>query len=119
MLFEAEFAREVNRQLAEKQSSPGVALPEQLGALPGNPKDSILTKKRFEVAGDDEYKTLKWRSFMKACAWYIDVPTLDDERKMKREIQRNYDDLFTPGWRPPLTSRRDLLTWGCNQWAQS
>ena len=117
MLFEAEFAREVNRQLAEKQANPGLELPEQLGITRAD-TDSLRVK-RFTVAGDDEHKSKTWANFMKDCAFYYDVPTMDEERAMKRKLQSRYDGVLGAGWRPPLTSRRDLLTWACNQWSQS
>ena len=60
-----------------------------------------------------------WRSLLKDCAFYYDVPSIDDEVKMKRTLQRKYDPLFTEGWRPPLTSRRDLVTWACGQYNSS
>lgn len=28
---------------------------------------------------------------------------------------RKYDPIFPQGWRAPLTTRRDLLTWACGQ----
>lgn len=34
---------------------------------------------------------------------------------MKRTLQRKYDAILPEGWRAPLQTRRDLLTWGCNQ----
>ena len=52
---------------------------------------------------------------MKDCAFYYDVPTIDEENKMKRTLQRKYDSILKPGWRPSLTTRRDLLEWACNQ----
>ena len=68
------------------------------------------------MAGDDEHNTLMWSHLMKECAYYYDVPNIDDEVKMKRTLQRKYDQLFEDGWRAPLTSRRDLLTWACGQY---
>ena len=56
-----------------------------------------------------------WGSLLKDCAFYYDVPTIEQENKMKKTLQRKYDNLLTPGWRPPLTSRRDLLHWACAQ----
>ena len=56
---------------------------------------------------------------MKDCAFYYDVPTLEDELKMKKSLQRKYDPLFQPGWRPALTSRKDLMTWSCKQYNSS
>ena len=39
---------------------------------------------------------------------------------MRRTIQRKYDDLFVSrSYRPPLTSRRDLVTWACGQYNES
>ena len=38
---------------------------------------------------------------------------------MKRTLQRKYDSILPAGWRPPLYSRRDLLTWSCNQYLES
>ena len=64
---------------------------------------------------DDQYNTLKWKSFLKDCAFYYDKPTFDQEREMKSILQKKYDDLLPEGWRPPLDTRRSLLTWGCVQ----
>jgi len=54
-----------------------------------------------------------WEALMSKCAWYFDRPTIDQEIKMKREIQRDFDPLFPEGVRPRLQSRRDLLSWAC------
>ena len=77
MLFEAEFAREVNRQLSEKQNNPGLPLPEQLGITRADP--ASLRPQRFVVEGDDEHKSKTWGNFMRDCAFYYDVPTLEEE----------------------------------------
>ena len=53
---------------------------------------------------------------MKDCGFYFDAPTIQDENSMKRTLQRKYDGLFEDGWRPALQSRRDLMTWACNQY---
>ena len=50
---------------------------------------------------------------MKDCAYYMDHPTIDDENTMKYKLQRRYDSILPEGWRPPLYSRRDLLSWAC------
>ena len=34
---------------------------------------------------------------------------------MKKTLQYKYDDLFGEGWRPPVQSRDDLMTWACMQ----
>ena len=111
MLFDAEFQAEVQRQLAVKRS--GATLAEQLGV---EKQASVADRKRFTVANDDANQTLMWRALMKDCAFYYDAPTIEDEVAMKKKLQFKYDSLLQPGWVPPLTSRRDLLTWGCNQY---
>lgn len=35
---------------------------------------------------------------------------------MKQDLQFKYDHLFEDGWRPPLQSRNDLMSWTCNQY---
>ena len=113
-LFDQEFAAEVERQIAEKQANKGKSLLEKMKLDSVTQKNELAP--RFKIDGDDSYQTLMWRSLMKDCAFYYDVPTLDDELKMRRTLQRKYDDLFQENWRPPLTSRRDLLTWACRQY---
>ena len=114
MLFDAEFQAEVQRQLAVKRS--GATLAEQLGV---EKQASVTERKRFTIANDDANQTLMWRALMKDCAFYYDAPTIEDEVAMKKKLQFKYDSLLQPGWVPALTSRRDLLTWGCNQYNQS
>ena len=113
MLFEAEFRKEIDRQLAEKKSGSVI---DTFGKMT---KVEPLKPTRFVIAGDDANQTLMWRSLMKDCAFYFDVPTLDEERSMRKTLQGKYDGLFQPGWRPPLTSRRDLMTWACKQYNTS
>lgn len=77
----------------------------------------------FKIDGDDKFKSLKWQSMMKDCAFYYDKPTLQDESAMKRTLQTKYDDLF-PGvaMRPTLQTRKDLIGWACsaqNTWMQT
>ena len=107
MLFDAEFRREIDRQLSEKKSGSAV---ETFGKMA---KPAPLRPTRFVIEGDDSNQTLKWRYLMKDCAFYFDIPSLEEERSMKSTLQRKYDGLFQPGWRPALTSRRDLMTWAC------
>jgi hypothetical protein len=110
MLFEAEFKSEVEKQIALKAASKDKSLVERLGI-----KAEVDRDQRFKIQGDDEHRTLTWKAFMKDCAFYYDVPSMDDENKMKKTLQRKYDDLLPVGWRAPLTTRRDLLTWACSQ----
>ena len=114
-LFDQEFAAEVERQISEKQANQTKTLSEATNVKRLDTQKWRQTS-RFEVTGDDENKTLMWRSLMKDCAFYYDVPTIDDEMKMKKTLQRKYDPLFTQGWRPALTTRKDLVTWACKQY---
>ena len=118
MLFEAEFNAQVEKQIAEKQANKNKTLAEKLGHTHLDFSDRV--EKRFTIANDDENKTLMWRSLMKDCAYYFDFPTINQEERMRRTIQRKYDDLFVSrSYRPPLTSRRDLVTWACGQYNES
>ena len=116
-LFDQNFQAEVQRQIAEKQANKNKTLVEKLGQDSAEQRDRLSS--RFTIKGDDENKTLMWRSLMKDCAYYYDVPTLEDEVKMKKTLQRKYDPLFSEGWRPALTSRKDLMTWSCKQYNAS
>ena len=55
------------------------------------------------MANDDKFKTKKWESLMRDCAFYLDRPTIREESSMKKTLQTKYDDLF-PGsvMRPTL-----------------
>jgi len=111
MLFEAEFLKEIDRQLEEKKNVGGKSLAEQMGVH--KTKGLPPVPKRFTIEGDDANNSGMWGALMKDCAYYYDVPTIEDEIKMRRTLQRKYDGILTTGWRPPLTSRRDLVTWAC------
>ena len=60
-----------------------------------------------------------WRSMMKDCAFYFDAPTISEENEMKTKLQRKYDHLFEDNWRPPLSDRKNLVTWACGQYNKS
>ena len=53
------------------------------------------------------------------CAYYYDFPSAEDELMMKKLLQRKYDPILKEGWRPPLYTRKDLLTWACNQYVDT
>ena len=91
-LFDQNFQEEVQRQIAEKKAKGSKTLVEKLGQDGAESRDRLSS--RFDVTGDDDNKTLMWRSLMKDCAFYYDAPTLEDELKMKRTLQRKYDPLF-------------------------
>ena len=111
LLFEAEFQKEVERQIAARQATSGKSLVERLGIQ----EKVEPTNKRFVIEGDDEHQSLMWKSLLKDCAFYYDVPTIQDEDKMRSTLMRKYDGVLPRGWRAPLTTRRDLLTWACSQ----
>lgn len=97
MLFQAEFDAEIQAQLAQKRSQSGKTLAEKLGnAAQDN------APQRFKIAGDDENQTLMWKSLMKDCAFYFDVPSIEQENKMRSKLQSRYDGVLSAGWRPPL-----------------
>lgn len=56
---------------------------------------------------------------MKDCAYYYDKPTLLQEKKMKKDLQYKYDDLFEAGIFPRLQTRQTLLQWACKSWQAS
>lgn len=56
-----------------------------------------------------------WQSLLTDVAFYFDEPTLRQEKKMKSTLQSKYDALFSEGWRPPLQTRNDLISWVCHQ----
>ena len=51
-----------------------------------NPDTEVDAPKRFKIEGDDDNQTLMWRSLMKDCAFYYDVPTISEEVAMKRTL---------------------------------
>lgn len=56
-----------------------------------------------------------WQSLLTDSAFYFDRPTVQQEQKMRTTLQHRYDGLFPEGWRAPLTSRTDLVSWVCEQ----
>ena len=69
---------------------------------------------RFVIAEDEPTLQPKmWQSAIRDAAYYFDSPTLQQEIKMKKTLQSKYDALFTEGWRPPMQTRSDLVTWVC------
>jgi hypothetical protein len=91
MLFEADFQREVERQIAHKQATKDKTLVERLGIKNKEERNPL---QRFKVEGDDENQSLMWKSFLKDCAFYYDVPSIEDENKMRSTLQKKYDDIL-------------------------
>ena len=116
-IFERDFVLAFNKYLTEKREGASKTYAEKKDW-----QDYRLTKalepqnKPFVVEGDDpEFHLAKWRSFIKDAAFYLDQPSILEQREMKFTLQRRYDDLFADQWHAPLQSRRDLLTWVCEQ----
>lgn len=75
----------------------------------------------FTVEGDDQYKSLLWKSMMKDATFYFDQPSIEDEQSMLKKLQYRYDSLFSTAMRPTLQSRNDLVQWTCkaqNAWME-
>ena len=77
ILFEMEFAKEIEKQLAHKRANKGKTLADKMGLTEENEYKGYDPLKRFTIEGDDEYNTLMWRSLFKDCAYYYDVPTIE------------------------------------------
>ena len=39
---------------------------------------------------------------MKDASFYYDHPTINEEREMRKTLQKRYDSLFQTHWKPPL-----------------
>ena len=70
-------------------------------------------KKPFKVEGDDKLKSKTWESMMKDATFYLDKPSVSEEKEMLNKLQFRYDSLFSGPMRPPLQSRKDLVSWVC------
>mmetsp|Transcript_24924 Transcript_24924/g.28618 ORF Transcript_24924/g.28618 Transcript_24924/m.28618 type:complete len:81 (+) Transcript_24924:280-522(+) len=40
---------------------------------------------------------------------------MGDKLKMKKDLQLKYDQLFADNWKAPLSDRKALLLWACEQ----
>jgi hypothetical protein len=114
-LFERQFQIAVEKELADKAKDCFYSEDKNFRDYEHGKDLAAPTYKAFSVEGDDEHQTLKWNSALKDSAYYFDQPSIQQERKMKNKLQSRYDSLFNDAWRPPLQSRKDLLTWTCEQ----
>lgn len=67
------------------------------------------------IPDDDQHMSKRWTAFLKDSAYYYDQPTVAQERFTLQNLKQRFDELFPSSWRPPMQSRRDLLTWVCEQ----
>lgn len=113
-LFEQQFATAFDKYLNEKRQNINQTYADKRDWTKYRLQPSYQEVRPFTVEGDDnKYRKAKWTSLLKDAAFYYDLPTIQEEREMRFKLQFRYDDLFTEAWRPPLQSRRDLVTWAC------
>jgi len=117
-LFEDQFAEAFNKYITEKREGINQSYADkrdwkEYRAMPLKLSQDTAV---FAVEGDDgKFREAKWNAMLKDCAFYFDNPSLEDEHKALLKLQQRYDDLFASHWKPPLQSRRDLVTWACEQ----
>jgi len=116
-IFERDFMIAFNKHLNDKREGVNRTYAEKKDWKEYRLNPSVDdSRKPFAVAGDDaKLHQAKWRSFLKDSAFYYDLPTLQEQREMRFKLQHRYDDLFADAWTAPLQSRRDLVTWTCEQ----
>lgn len=116
-IFERDFALAFDKYIAEKRNASGKTYAEKQDwsvytLNPSNERKIV----DFTVQGDDaKLHQAKWKAFLKDSAFYLDQPTLQEQREMKFKLQHRYDELFAESWSAPLQSRKDLLTWTCEK----
>ena len=117
VIFERDFAQAFDKYLTQKREGANRTYAEKKDWKEYRLTPAFEQKvKEFTVEGDDaKLHQAKWASFMKDAAFYFDHPTLHEQRAQRFQLQHRYDDLFTESWRAPLQSRRELLTWTCQQ----
>ena len=117
-LFEEQFAEAFDKYIGEKRQGINQSYADKRDWKDYRAMPLKLSQDTevFAVEGDDpQFRQAKWNSLLKDCAFYFDNPSLDDEYKTLTRLQKRYDDLFSQHWKPPLQSRRDLMTWACEQ----
>lgn len=114
-IFERDFALAFNKYLGQKREGATRTYAERSDWQKYRLTPAFEPKiKAFTVEGDDtKLHKAKWAQFLKDAAFYYDLPTLQEQREMRFKLQHRYDDLFADQWRAPLASRRDLVTWVC------
>lgn len=116
-IFQRDFALAFDKYIAEKRNGAGKTYAEKKDwqeYTVEQPNERKMVP--FTVQGDDaKLHQAKWRSFLKDAAFYLDQPTLQEQREMRFKLQHRYDDLFSDAWYAPLQSRKDLVTWTCEQ----
>lgn len=68
--------------MALKQALGSRTLVERLGIE----QKTVDRGQRFTISGDDSSQTLMWRSLMKDCAFYYDIPSIHNENEMRSKL---------------------------------
>lgn len=115
-IFDQQFAAAFDKFLNEKRQGINQSYADKRDWQKYRLSPSYVEVKPFTVEGDDhKFHKAKWASLFKDCAFYYDLPTIQEEREMRFKLQNRYDDLFPENWRPNLSSRRELLVWACER----
>lgn len=99
-MFERDFVLAFNRHLNEKREGANRTYAEKKDWQEYRLTPAFEQKiKPFEVAGDDaKFHQAKWNSFLKDAAFYLDLPTVQEQRDMRHKLQHRYDNLFEEAW---------------------
>ena len=99
-MFERDFVLAFNKYLGEKRD--GVS---RTYADKKDWKEYRLTPAfeakypAFTVEGDDaKLHQAKWKSMMSDACFYLDTPTVHEQRETRFTLQKRYDDLFPSAW---------------------
>ena len=116
-MFERDFVFAFNKYLGEKRDGATRTYAEKKDWKDYRLQPAFQQQHApFTVEGDDDkLHQAKWSSFLKDATFYYDLPTIHEQREMRFKLQHRYDDLFADSWSAPLQSRRDLVTWTCEQ----
>lgn len=114
-IFERDFAIAFNKYLNEKREGVNKTYAERKDWSEYRLQPAFPARNQpFTVEGDDaKLHKAKWSAFLQDAGLYYDLPTLQEQREMRFNLQHRYDDLFPGQWHPPLQSRHDLLQWVC------
>ena len=114
-IFERDFQIALGKALEKRKEGSEETYAEKVNWQDYKSKKAYEYKPPFSIPNDDKYQSLMWSSLLKDTAHYYDTPEVGEEREMRFKLQKRYDSILKKGWRPPLQSRRDLVTWACEQ----
>lgn len=86
-MFEREFVSAVNKYLNEKKEGVTKTYAEKKDWKEYSLRPSYTPVQVFTVEGDDKkFHYAKWNSLMKDAAFYYDLPTIGEEREIRRKL---------------------------------